>query len=128
MMHGAGTMVRHFSSTRDRQDPKIIVSWKYNAWGDKYPYDLDEQIPGLIGKVLDIPVYYPGIIMEGGAVEFNGAGTLLTTTSCLLHENRNPDLHRIRLNNTFGNFTELNRSCGLEMELTVMIPTDILTT
>ena len=72
--------------------PKIIVSWKYNAWGDKYPYDLDENIPALIGKVLDIPVYYPGIIMEGGAVEFNGAGTLLTTVSCLLHENRNPDL------------------------------------
>jgi agmatine deiminase len=72
--------------------PKVIVSWKYNAWGDKYPHDLDEKIPGLIGKFLDIPVYYPGIIMEGGAVEFNGAGTLLTTTSCLLHENRNPDL------------------------------------
>jgi agmatine deiminase len=72
--------------------PKAIVSWKYNAWGDKYPHDLDEQIPGLIGKLLDIPVYYPGIIMEGGAVEFNGAGTLLTTTSCLLNKNRNADL------------------------------------
>jgi agmatine deiminase len=74
--------------------PKIIVSWKYNAWGDKYPYNLDEKISGLIGKALDIPVFYPGIVMEGGAVEFNGAGTMLTTTSCLLNENRNPDLNQ----------------------------------
>ena len=81
-----------FLTNPGSEHPTIIVSWKYNAWGDKYPYDLDERIPGLIGKELDIPVYYPGIVMEGGAVEFNGAGTLLTTTSCLLHENRNPGL------------------------------------
>jgi agmatine deiminase len=78
-------------------DPKIIVSWKYNAWGDKYPHDLDEKIPGLIGRLLDIPVFYPGIVMEGGAVEFNGAGTLLTTASCLLNENRNPELSQIQI-------------------------------
>lgn len=85
--HGPAFLINSAS-----QDPKIIISWKFNAWGDKYQHDLDEQIPGLIGKYFDIPVYYPGIIMEGGAVEFNGAGTLLTTVSCLLHENRNPDL------------------------------------
>ena len=72
--------------------PKVIVSWRYNAWGDKYPHDLDETIPGLVGKFLNIPVFYPGIVMEGGAVDFNGKGTLLTTTQCLLHENRNPQL------------------------------------
>ena len=73
---------------------KIIISWKYNAWGEKYPHDLDERIPGLIGGILGIPVCYPGIVMEGGAVEFNGAGSLLTTTACLLNENRNPGLTR----------------------------------
>jgi agmatine deiminase len=72
--------------------PKAIVSWIYNAWGEKYPHDLDEKIPALIGNALGIPVFYPGIVMEGGAVDFNGKGTLLTTTSCLLHENRNPGL------------------------------------
>jgi agmatine deiminase len=87
--HGPAFLVKPLSL-----NPKIIVSWKYNAWGDKYPHDLDEQIPGLIGKIFDIPVYYPGIVMEGGAVEFNGSGTLLTTTACLLHENRNPDLSK----------------------------------
>ena len=72
--------------------PKVIVSWRYNAWGNKYDHDLDEQIPRLVGEYLNLPVYYPGIVMEGGAVDFNGRGTLLTTTQCLLHENRNPDL------------------------------------
>lgn len=69
----------------------VIVDWGYNAWGGKYPpYDRDDVIPTLIGKALDIPVYHPGIVMEGGSVDFNGKGTLLTTTACLLNENRNP--------------------------------------
>ena len=72
---------------------KAIVDWNYNAWGDKYPpYDLDDVIPTLVGEKLSLPVFYPQIIMEGGSVEFNGKGTLLTTTSCLLNKNRNPNL------------------------------------
>lgn len=73
--------------------PKVIVDWGYNAWGDKYPpYDQDDIIPTLIGEKLHLPVYHPGIVMEGGSVDFNGNGTLLTTTACLLNENRNPQL------------------------------------
>jgi agmatine deiminase len=85
-------------------DPKVIVSWKYNAWGEKYPHDLDEQIPGLIGKHYGIPVVYPGIVMEGGAVEFNGSGTLLTTTACLLNENRNSNLNQARIEEYLVNY------------------------
>jgi len=66
------------------EHPKAIVSWKYNAWGNKYPSDLDDQIPSLVGKYLGIPVFSPGFVMEGGAVDFNGEGTLLTTTACPL--------------------------------------------
>ena len=70
---------------------KAIVDWAYNAWGDKYPpYDLDDVIPTLIGEKLKLPVFYPNIIMEGGSVDFNGKGTLITTTACLLNKNRNP--------------------------------------
>jgi agmatine deiminase len=77
---------------------KIIIDWNYNAWGNKYPpFDLDDHIPTLIGKSLDIPVYYPGIIMEGGSVDFNGKGTLITSSSCLLNKNRNPHLDRERI-------------------------------
>jgi agmatine deiminase len=81
-----------FLVNRAAKPPRMIVGWKYNAWGDKYPHELDDQIPGLIAKTLGIPIVRPGIVMEGGAVEFNGNGTLLTTTSCLLHKNRNPHL------------------------------------
>ena len=74
---------------------KIIVDWGYNAWGGKYPpFDLDDVIPTLIGKHYNIPVVHPGIVMEGGSVDFNGRGTVLTTTSCLLNRNRNPSLSR----------------------------------
>lgn len=74
---------------------KMIVDWGYNAWGGKYPpFDLDDNIPTLIAGHYNIPVVYPGIVMEGGSVDFNGKGTVLTTTSCLLNENRNPHLNQ----------------------------------
>lgn len=76
-----------------KEHKKVVVDWNYNAWGGKYPpFDLDDVIPTLIAKHYGLPVYYPGIIMEGGSVEFNGKGTLLTSTACLLNENRNPQL------------------------------------
>ncbi|MEJ6980323.1 agmatine deiminase family protein [Pedobacter sp. P351] len=72
---------------------KVIVDWGYNAWGNKYPpYDLDDVIPSLIGQHYNTPVFHPGIVMEGGSVEFNGKGSVLTSTCCLLNENRNPHL------------------------------------
>ena len=75
--------------------PKIIIDWNYNAWGNKYPpYELDDRIPTLIATAYQIPVLYPEIIMEGGSVDFNGKGTLITSESCLLNENRNPLLSR----------------------------------
>ncbi len=76
-----------------KEKKKVIVDWDYNAWGGKYPpYDLDDVIPTRIGKGLGLTVFNPGIVMEGGSVEFNGAGTVLTTTACLLNKNRNPKL------------------------------------
>lgn len=72
---------------------KVIVDWGYNAWGNKYPpFDLDDVVPALIGNHFNIPVYHPGIVMEGGSVEFNGMGTVMTSTACLLNPNRNPHL------------------------------------
>jgi len=81
--------------TRD-SDPKLAaVDWDYNAWGNKYPpFDLDEVAPTRVAKILDVPVFYPGMILEGGAIDVNGAGALLTTESCLLNKNRNPSLSR----------------------------------
>jgi agmatine deiminase len=75
-----------------------IVDWGFNAWGGKYPpWDADDAVPTRVAKALKLPVFYPGIVMEGGAVDFNGAGTVLTTTSCLLNKNRNPTLSKGRI-------------------------------
>jgi len=89
-----------FLTNPHAEQTKIIVDWNYNAWGNKYPpFDLDDIIPSLIARHYDIPVFYPGIIMEGGSVEFNGAGTLITSTPCLLNENRNPHLTKDQIEN-----------------------------
>jgi agmatine deiminase len=86
--HGPAFLVNSLAKSK-----KVIVDWGYNAWGNKYPpFEQDDIIPTLIADQLDIPVFNPGIVMEGGSVEFNGAGTILTTTACLLNENRNPHL------------------------------------
>ncbi|MGZ3872466.1 MAG: agmatine deiminase family protein [Mucilaginibacter sp.] len=84
---------------------KAIVDWGYNAWGDKYPpFDLDDVIPSKIGAHFKLPVYHPGIVMEGGSVDFNGEGTLLTTTACLLNKNRNPNLNQQQIEACLQNY------------------------
>jgi agmatine deiminase len=88
--HGPAFLVNPIAA-----QPKIIVDWNYNAWGNKYPpFDLDDKIPTLIAAAYQIPVLYPEIIMEGGSVDFNGMGTMITSESCLLNKNRNPLLSR----------------------------------
>jgi agmatine deiminase len=84
---------------------KIIINWEFNAWGNKYPpYDLDNQIPLLIAKEEKLPVFSSGIVMEGGSVEFNGKGTVLTSKSCLLNKNRNPHLNQEQIEEYLRNF------------------------
>jgi agmatine deiminase len=87
------------------KEKKVVVDWDYNAWGNKYPpFDLDDIIPTLIAKYFHLPVYYPGIIMEGGSVEFNGRGTLITSTACLLNPNRNPQLNQQQIEEYLRNY------------------------
>jgi agmatine deiminase len=87
-----------FLLNRDDPSKRAIVDWNYNAWGNKYPpFDLDDVIPTKIAEKIGLPVFYPGIIMEGGSVDFNGAGTVITSTACLLNENRNPHLNQSQI-------------------------------
>ncbi len=81
--------------TRDEAPRLAIVDWDYNAWGGKYPpCDLDEVVPTRVGEILDAPVFYPHMILEGGSIDVNGAGALLTSEGCLLNPNRNPAFSR----------------------------------
>src|SRR5947209_1282693 len=107
--HGPAFVVRR---GRGGKRQVAVVDWGFNAWGGKYPpYDDDDAVPTRVAEELDLPVFYPRgmgyrrpssseeahglaahatVVMEGGSVEFNGAGTILTTTDCLLNKNRNP--------------------------------------
>jgi agmatine deiminase len=87
-------------------DPKLaIVDWDYNAWGNKYPpFELDEVVPTRVAELLKVPVFYPKMILEGGSIEVNGAGVLLTSESCLLNKNRNPNLSRQEIEKRLRDF------------------------
>jgi agmatine deiminase len=74
-----------------------FVHWIFDAWGGKYK-DLagDTQIPYIVSNRLQQNNFRPGIVMEGGAVDTNGIGTL-TTEQCLLNPNRNPNLSKLEI-------------------------------
>ncbi len=77
---------------------RMIVNWGYNAWGGKYPpFDDDDNLPIKIAKYRGLEYVTPNIIMEGGSVDFNGKGTVLTSRSCLLNPNRNPHLNQAQI-------------------------------
>jgi agmatine deiminase len=92
--HGPIYVLREVDGRRER----ALIDWEYNAWGGKYPpCDLDNAIPQRIAKEFGEPVFSPGIVMEGGSIDVNGRGDLLTTTSCLLNPNRNPQLTQAQI-------------------------------
>lgn len=83
--------------TRDAngRHERAVVDWDYNAWGGKYPpFDLDDAVPRHVASLRELPLFSPGIVMEGGSIDLNGQGCLLTTESCLLNPNRNPRLSK----------------------------------
>jgi len=70
-----------------------VTKWTFNSWGGKYPpVDLDNAVPGRIARKYDLPIFETGIVLEGGSIDVNGKGTLITTEACLLNTNRNPEL------------------------------------
>ena len=72
--------------------------WIFNAWGNKYAeLKKDDAVPALLEEFLQVPRFSPGIVMEGGSIEVNGAGCLLTTEQCLLNPNRNPQLSKVEI-------------------------------
>lgn len=80
--------------TRDEADaPLLALDFRFNAWGGKYPpYNLDDAIPPQMADALGVPCLSLDMVLEGGSIDVNGAGALLTTEQCLLHPNRNPGM------------------------------------
>ena len=92
-----------------------ITEWHFNAWA-KYPdWHLDEQVPGRVQKLLGMPAWQPVVelgggrrrlVLEGGSIDTNGQGILLTTEECLLSEvqQRNPGVSREQLEQAFHDY------------------------
>ena len=79
------------------------VDCGFNAWGGKYPpWDLDDAIPARMAAALGLQRFEGGMILEGGSIDVNGAGTVLTTEQCLLNDNRNPALSRADIEARLG--------------------------
>ncbi len=75
--------------------PSALVDWKYNAWGNKYPpFDLDDRVPVEIAQITGRRRFSPEMILENGAIDTNGRGTILAAEDCLTDVNRNPALSK----------------------------------
>lgn len=89
----------------DKTGEVAVTDWEHNAWGGKYPpYDLDNTIPPKIAAALGLRRFEKKMIMEGGSLEVNGAGLLLTTESCLLNRNRNPAMSKAEIEQALRDF------------------------
>lgn len=83
--------VQQQSGGGEESGRQVALNWGFNAWGEKYPpYNLDDRVPLRVAEELGIPVLTPGMILEGGSIDVNGTGALITTEACLLNPNRNP--------------------------------------
>ncbi|MGA0846459.1 MAG: agmatine deiminase family protein [Luteolibacter sp.] len=91
---------------RHRESGEIAVTnWGFNAWGGKFPpWDLDNEIPARIAASLGLRSFDCGMILEGGAIEVNGRGQLLTTEAVLLNPNRNPGMSRSEMEHILCRF------------------------
>ncbi|OFV98037.1 MAG: hypothetical protein A3F68_04400 [Acidobacteria bacterium RIFCSPLOWO2_12_FULL_54_10] len=82
-----------------------MTKWIFNAWGNKYESLLkDNNVPYAINQSLHLRIFEPGMVLEGGAIDVNGCGTLLTTEQCLLNQNRNPQLNRTEIESMLSDY------------------------
>lgn len=89
--HGAVFVTR---DDPDGPNRRAGIDWRFNAWGGKYPYELDDAVAAQMTAELGDELFVSQMVLEGGSIDLNGKGLLLTTESCLLHPNRNPAMTR----------------------------------
>jgi agmatine deiminase len=91
------------------------VNWIFNAWGEKYEELMgDSRIGSLINDDLKMERFLPGIVMEGGSIDVNGCGTVLTTEQCLLNKNRNPSLNKEKIEGYLREFLGVSKVIWLK--------------
>src|SRR5690606_16478442 len=100
---------------KNKQTGEVAVTdWAFNAWGDKYPpYDLDNEIPPSIARKLKMRRFVNDMVLEGGSIDVNGKGLLLTSEQCLLNKNRNPHLTREQLERSLKDYLGARTARGV---------------
>ncbi|HEC1790830.1 TPA: agmatine deiminase family protein [Campylobacter lari] len=90
------TWIRDFGAIDVLEDDKTIgLDFIFNAWGDKFQSTLDNAVNSkLFAQKLSGKLEKIDLILEGGSIDFNGQGVMLTTSACLLNENRNSHLNK----------------------------------
>jgi len=94
-----------------------ITDWIFNGWAKYDNWNNDNKIPAFVAKRLKLRQHEPGIVLEGGSIDVNGRGLLLTTEECLLSETtqiRNPGLGRAQLERFFADYLGITRTIWLE--------------
>jgi agmatine deiminase len=93
---------------------RCAVHFRFNAWGEKFPpWDKDAAVGALVAKRLGDPVAQAPLVLEGGSIHVDGAGTLITTEQCLLNPNRNPDLSREQIEEALRTYLGADRTVWL---------------
>lgn len=100
---------------RDGAGRVALTDWGFNAWGKKYaPWDSDDRAPEAVAKTLSMKRFAVPVVMEGGSLELNSRGVCLTTRSCLLSPERNPELGADELERTLKNTLGVKQLVWLE--------------
>lgn len=105
---------------RDAEGKLIITDWIFNGWGNRWPqwpYDLDDAVPQRVAEACGFPIVTSGIVLEGGSIDVNGKGALLTTESCLLSRTRNPHLNRSEIEDYLEKYFGATHVIWLKEEL-----------
>jgi len=94
-----------------------LNNWRFDSWGGKYDWELDNRAGDEIARLLKLPTFDPKVVLEGGAIDVNGLGTCLTTESCLLNLNRNGGLPRETVENTLKNYLGVHNIIWLKGQI-----------
>ena len=88
-----------------------LTAWRFNAWAKYDNFRNDAAVPACLAKRLKLPIFTPGMVLEGGSIDVNGDGLLLTTEECLLSpiQARNPDLSRAQIERRLGEYLGVER-------------------
>lgn len=103
------------SRERGGAEEYAITDWEYNAWGGKYPpFEDDNRIPKYFASKYGLKRFEPGMVLEGGSIETNGQGVLLTTESVLLNPNRNPGMSKEEIERSLKNYLGMEKVIWLK--------------